>query len=180
MKAQIVLEALPTHTQYVPLAVLGYCLTRTGFLRPVWEEIEWSLKTIRHRPTEKLQDMLVSILAGNEAVYQINTRLRPDLTLAAAWNRELFAEQSSVANTLDALGEQQTIQLRVGSQRLFRQYSQTMRHDFEKQWLMIDIDPTGLLASRKAEGSRKGYISGRKNQYCRQLARLSVPTYHEN
>jgi hypothetical protein len=180
MKAQIVLEALPTHTQYVPLAVLGYCLTRTGFLEPVWGEIEWSMKTIKHRPTEKLQDMLVSILAGNEAVYQINTHLRPDLTLAAAWNRELFAEQSSVANTLDALGEQQTAQLRVGSQRLFRQYSQTMRHDFEKQWLMVDIDPTGLLASRKAEGSRKGYISGRRNQYCRQLARLSVPTYHEN
>jgi hypothetical protein len=180
MKAQIVLEALPTHTRYVPLAVLGYCLTRTGFLQPVWEEIEWSMKTIRHKPTEKLQDMLVSILAGNDAVSQINTRLRPDLTLAAAWNREQFAEQSSIANTLNALEAQQTVQLRVGSQRLFRQYSQTMRHDFEKQWLMIDIDPTGLLASRRAEGSRKGYISGRRNQYCRQLARLSVPTYHEN
>jgi len=180
MKAQIVLEALPTHTQYVPLAVLGYCLTRTGFLKPVWEEIEWSMKTIRHTPTEKLQDMLVSILAGNEAVSQINTRLRPDLTLAAAWNREQFAEQSSIANTLDALEAQQTAQLRAGSQRLFRQYSRTMRHDFEKQWLMIDIDPTGLLASRRAEGSRKGYISGRRNQYCRQLVRLSVPTYHES
>jgi hypothetical protein len=180
MKAQIVLEALPTHTRYVPLAVLGYCLTRTGFLEQVWGEIEWPMKTIRHRPTEKLQDMLVSILAGNETVYQINTRLRPDLTLAAAWNRELFAEQSSVANTLDALGGQQTAQLRVGSQRLFRQHSQTMRHDFEKQWLMVDIDPTGLLASRKAEGSRKGYIAGRRNQYCRQLARLSVPTYRES
>lgn len=180
MKTQIVLEALPTHTRYVPLAVLGYCLTRTGFLKPVWEGIEWPMKTIRHTPTEKLQDMLVSILAGNEAVSQINTQLRPDLTLAAAWNRPQFAEQSSIATALNALGAQQTAQLRAGSQRLFRQYSQTMRHDFEKQWLIIDIDPTGLLASRKAEGSRKGYISGRRNQYGRQLARLSVPTYHEN
>ncbi len=32
MKAQIVLESLPTYTQYVPLGVLGYCLTRTSFL----------------------------------------------------------------------------------------------------------------------------------------------------
>lgn len=180
MKTQIVLEALPTHTRHVPLAVLGYCLTRTGFLKPVWEEIEWSMKTIQHTPTEKLQDMLVSILAGNEAVCQINTQLRPDLTLAAAWNRKQFAEQSSVANTLDVLGAQQTAQLRMGSQQLFRQHSQTMSHDFEKQWLTIDIDPTGLLASRKAEGSRKGYISGQRNQYGRQLARLSVPTYHES
>jgi len=67
--------------------------------------------------------MLVSILAGNEPVSQINTRLRPDLTLAAAWNREQFAEQSSIANTLNALGAQQTAPLRVGRQRLFRQYS---------------------------------------------------------
>ena len=63
---QIVLEPLPTHTQYVPLAVLGYCLTSTGFLQPVWDEIDWAMKTIRHVPTEKLQDMLVSILAGNK------------------------------------------------------------------------------------------------------------------
>ena len=88
MKVQIVLEPLPTHTQYVPLAVLGYCLTRAGFLQPVWDEIDWAMKTIRHVPTEKLQDMLVSILAGNKTVYQINTRLRPDLTLATAWHRE--------------------------------------------------------------------------------------------
>lgn len=44
---------------------------------------------------------------------------------------------------------------------------------------MIDIDPTGLLASRRAEGSRKGYFAGKRNRYGRQLARLSVPTYHE-
>jgi hypothetical protein len=179
MKVPIILEPLPTYTQYVPLAVLGYCLTRTGFLRPVWDEMDWSMKTLKHSPAEKLQDMLVSILAGNTAVCKINTRLRPDLTLASAWQRTQFAEQSTVADTLDALGPEQIAQLRQGSQSLFRQHSQTMRHDFEKQWLMIDIDPTGLPASRHAEGSRKGYFSGRRNRYGRQLARLSVPTYHE-
>lgn len=180
MKAKIVLEPLPTHTQYVPLAVLGYCLTRTGFLQPVWDEIDWPMKTIDHTPTEKLQDMLVSILAGNEAVSHINTRLRPDLTLAAAWHREQFAEQSTVADTLDALEAEQLAQLRQGSQVLFRHHSQTMRHNFKKHWLMIDIDPTALLASRRAEGSHKCYIAGKKNRYGRQLARLSVPTYHES
>ena len=179
MKVQIVLEPLPTHTQYVPLAVLGYCLTRTGFLQPVWGEIDWPMKTIRHTPTEKLQDMLVSILAGNKSVYQINTRLRPDLTLASAWHRERFAEQSTIAETLNALGPEQIAQLRQGGQCLFQQYSRTMRHDFEKQRLMIDVDPTGLPASRHAEGSCKGFFAGKRNQRGRQLARLSVPTYHE-
>jgi hypothetical protein len=179
MKTQIVLEALSTHTQYVPLAVLGYCLTRTGFLQPVWDEMKWSMKTLDHSPTEKLQDVLVSILAGNTAISKINTQLRPDLTLACAWQRGRFAEQSTVADTLNALDTQLIAQLRKGSQKLFQQHSRTMRHDFEKQWLMMDIDPTGLPASRHAVGSRKGYFSGRRNQYGRQLARLSIPPYHE-
>ena len=180
MTVPIVLEPLPTHTQYVPLAVLGYCLTRTGFLAPVWDTLEWPMKVVCYRPQEKLQDMLVSILAGNTTVAAINTHLRPDLTLSTAWQRQRFAEQSTIADTLDALEPEQIRQLRQGSQDLFRRHSQTMRHDFAQHWLMLDVDPTGLLASRRAEGSRKGYIAGAINRYGRQLARLSVPTYHEN
>ncbi len=97
MRVPIVLELLPTQTQYVPLAVLGYCFTRAHVLHPVWNAIEWPMKTYDHTPTAKLQDMLVSILAGNNAVSQINTRLRPDLALAAAWDRKQFAEQSNIA-----------------------------------------------------------------------------------
>ncbi len=180
MKPSIVLEALPTFTGYVPLCILGYCLTRTGFLQPVWETMHWPMKCLMHTPTEKLQDVLVSILAGNHAIAQINTRLRPDRTLAAAWKRSQFAEQSTIADTLDALGSEEIRQPRQGSQQLFRLHAQTFRHDFERQWLMLDIDPTGLLAARQAEGSRKGYIAGEVNRYGRQLARVSVPTYHEN
>ena len=180
MKPTIVLEPLPTFTRYVPLCVLGYCLTRTQFLQPVWNEIEWDMKRLVHSPTEKLQDMLVSILAGNHSIYQINTRIRPDLTLAAAWNRLRFAEQSTVSDTLNALGREQIAEIREGSQQLFRHYSQTFQHDYRRQRLIIDLDPTGLLASPRAEGSRKGYLSGKVNRYGRQLARVSVPTYHEN
>jgi hypothetical protein len=180
MKPVIVLEPLPTYTGFVPLGVLGYCLTRTDFLQPVWNAIQWPMKQLVHSPTEKLQDVLVSILAGLHAIMRINTHLRPDQTLATAWNRVQFAEQSTLASTLDALGSEQITQLRQGSQALFRQHAQTFRHDFRKGWLMVDIDPTGLLAARQAEGSRKGYISAGVNRYGRQLARLSVPTYHES
>lgn len=179
MQTQIVLEPLTTHTRYAPLCVLGYCLTRSGFLNPVWEALDWPMKTIQHSPSQKMQDLLVSILAGNESVAQINTRIRPDVTLAQAWGRAGFAEQSSIALTLDALGPEQIAQLRSGSQQLFCQHSQTMRHDFGRHWLMLDIDPTTLRASRRAEGSRKGYVAGRLNQYVRQWQRISVVTYHE-
>ena len=179
MAVSIVLEVLPTQTQYVPLAVLGYCVTRTQFLAPVWAPMEWTMQTRDHSPTAKLQDLLVSIMAGNTAVSQINTRLRPDLTLAAAWQRRQFAEQSNIAKLLDQLTVEHIDQLREGSQALFRAHGQTMRHDYATHWLLLDVDLTGLLASQRAEGSCKGYFSGKRNRYGRQLVRGSVPTYHE-
>jgi hypothetical protein len=54
-----------------------------------------------------------------------------------------------------------------------------MQHDFEKDWLLLDIDPTHLPASRNAIGSRAGYVPGRRNQCGRQWNRISVPIYHE-
>jgi len=116
---------------------------------------------------------------GNTAVSKINTKLRPDRTLAQAWQREALAEQSTIAYTLNALDGEQLAQLRQGSQAIFRANSQTMKHDFERQWLLIDIDPTGLPASGRAQGCRQGYFAGKRNQDGRKLARLSVPADHE-
>jgi hypothetical protein len=159
MKTKVVLEDMDTYSSYAPLAVLGYCLTRTDFLAPLWSELEMSVKKVTHSPVEKLQDLLVGILIGMEGINQINTQLRPDLTLAAAWNRMCFAEQSTIADLLDAFEPKQVNQLRQGYDTLFRCYSQTMRHDFERQWLMIDIDPTVLPASRRAAASSKCFSS---------------------
>lgn len=179
MKTEIILKPLKGQTQYAPLCVLGYCLTRTGFLKPVWDPVNCSMKVVDHKLVEKLQDMLVSILAGNTSVSKINTRIRPDLSLAVAWDRSQFAEQSTISRTLDALKKEHITQLHQGSQALFRQNSRTMRHDYEKDWLLLDIDPTHLPASRHAQDSCQGYVSGRRNQYGRQWCRIGVVSYHE-
>lgn len=118
-------------------------------------------------------------MAGNKNLSQINTHLRPDLTLAAAWNRQRFAEQSNIATMLDGLSRDQIAQLRAGHQHLFQRHSQTLHHPFEHAWLVLDIDLTGLRASKGAEKSCKGYFSGQRNQYGRQVVRVSIPTYHE-
>ena len=179
MPIEITLEEFPCHTQHVVLAVFGYCLTRTHFLQPVWDTLTWPIKTREHRPFEKLQDVVVNILAGNPCLSHINTRLRPDLALAAAWKRQQFAEQSNIAKMLDDLTPSQITQLREGIQQLFLRHSQTGHHDFDQGWLMVDIDLTGLRASKQAEGSEKGYFSDGRNHYGRQLVRVSIPTYHE-
>ena len=45
--------------------------------------------------------------------------------------------------------------------------------------LLLEVDLTGLRASKSAEGSTKGYFSGEKNATGRQLVRASAPLYGE-
>jgi hypothetical protein len=149
---------LKEQTSFVPLGVLGYCLTRTRYLTPVFSEIQLPLKKVAHAPQDKLLDLLVSILGGCRSVAQVNTRIRPDLVLAQAWNRPQFAEQSSLMRTLDAFNEVRLGQLRRGSEALFRRESRTLTHDFERDWLWLDIDLTPLPISKNAEGSTKGHM----------------------
>jgi hypothetical protein len=154
---------LKEQTSFVPLGVLGYCLTRTHYFDPIFSAIRLPLKTVRHAPQDKLLDLLVSILAGCRSVAQVNTCIRPDRVLAQAWNRPRFAEQSSLMRTLDIFDEVGLTQLRQGSEALFRRESRTLTHDFERDWLWLDIDLTPLPISKRAEGSSKGHM-GEKTQ----------------
>jgi hypothetical protein len=178
MPTIIRLKDMPNETGFAPLGVVGYCLTRTQFLAPVWEKLSLPLKTVDHSPQDKLQDIVVSILSGCRAIYQVNTRLRPDLALARAWGRERFADQSQLARALDTFTGVDLTQLRQGSEVLFRRESRVLQHDFAHTWLWLDIDLTPLPISKHAEGSTKGKL-GRKNRYGRQLARVHAPQYHE-
>jgi hypothetical protein len=179
MATSIRLVPLHEDTRFTPLGVLGYCVTRTHFLEPIFSDLVLPLKTVEHSIQDKLQDVLVSILAGCRAISQVNTRLRPDDPLAQAWQRKAFAEQSSLARTLDAFGADQVAQLRAGSEAWFRRSSRTLQHAFASNWLWLDLDFTPLPISKRAEASTKGKLEGKKNQYGRQLARVSAPQYHE-
>jgi len=161
MRPVIHLMPMPQDTNFAPLGVLGYCLTRTDFLQPVLP-LHLPQKTVQHSPSDKLLDVLLSILTGCRAISQINTRLRPDRALARAWDRADFAEQSTVARTLDQFTDSQVAQLRQGSETLFRRESRTLRHNLADEWLWLDIDLTPLPASKHAEGSTKGKISAKK------------------
>ena len=85
MATIIRLTTMPQDTNFAPLGILGYCLTRTAFLAPVFADLALPIKEVDHAPEAKLVDVLASILAGCRAIYQVNTRIRPDLALARAW-----------------------------------------------------------------------------------------------
>lgn len=179
MSIEISLEDVNSQCSCVPLAVFGYCLTRSDLLKSAWDQVFIEQKAYRHEPSEKLQDILVAILAGCRSMAQVNTKLRPELALAAAWQRSQFAEQSNLSRLLDSLNERQVEQLRQANTELLRQHSQLQCHDWAKP-IIIDIDPTTLITSKHAQGSHKGWTSQGRNHFCRHVIRFTVAGYHES
>jgi hypothetical protein len=146
---------------YVPLAVLGYALRCAGVLEPL-EQLTLPMKTIDHTPVEKLMEGLVLILAGGRATNQVNQLLRPNAGLARAWGQVQFAEQSTLARTLDGLADGAITQLRQAFNAITQAQAHSCRHDFRSGLLWLDADLTGLPSSRRAEGATKGFFAGKK------------------
>ena len=63
MSIRLVVLPQRNETQFAPLAVLGYCLMRTNFFAPL-QAVDLNIKTVEHQPHQKLQDIVVSILAN--------------------------------------------------------------------------------------------------------------------
>src|SRR5437899_10227818 len=95
---------------HVPLAALGYALRRAGILKAL-DEVEYGIKASRHTPQEKMMEGLVLVLAGGRATSQADLLLRPNRQLARAWGQEQFAQQATLARTLDAFEDTSLEQL---------------------------------------------------------------------
>jgi hypothetical protein len=162
MRKRLGLSAMNSHTQYAPLAALGSLLQQQDFFAPLREHVQLDCKTVFHAPHEKLLDVVVSMLADCASLKQINTRLRPDMALAAAWGRARFADQSTITRVLDAFTPPAVAQLRTAVEQIYRREGQALHHPFVHELLFLDIDLTGLPAGRRAEASTKGYFSGEK------------------
>jgi hypothetical protein len=165
-------------TAFGGLCVLGHYLTQQRVLEPLCG-VKIAQKTVEHSPTQKLTDALMDILCGCKAIYQTNVRVRPDAPLSKAFGRERVADQSTIHRTLNAFTEQNVHQLRQAVESIHRQNSPIFSHPFEEEMLLLEVDLTGLRASKKAELSTKGYFSGERNATGRQLLRVSAPLYAE-
>ena len=148
---------------HVPLAVFGYALRRAKVLQPL-EQLDLPIKAITHTASEKIIEALVLSLAGGRATCQADLLLRPNRLLARAWGQNEFAQQSTLADTLDVLTPEHISQLRAGFETMVRDWSASCCHDFRCGDLLLDDDLTGLPAARHAEGSTKGYFAGEKTK----------------
>ncbi len=149
----------------------------------IWDElaakVHISQKTIKHSPHEKLKDLLINMWAGGERISSINNVLRTDEGLQRLFGRSSCAEQSTVSETLNAISAENISEMEGFMEQVYRLHSVCYRHDYEKNWLLLDVDLTGMLAGKKAEGSEKGYFSGERNGRGRQVGRVYASQYDE-
>lgn len=149
----------------------------------LWEKLAMGVhihqKTITHSPQDKLKDLLINIWAGGERLSDVNHRVRADEALQRLFGRKACAEQSTVSETINATTGDNIQEMEAVVKQVFRECSQCYRHDYQKNWMLLDIDLTGLLAGKKAEGSEKGYFSGERNGRGRQVGRVYASQYDE-
>lgn len=164
---------------HASLATIGLWMKDRNIWQMVEEEVKIKQKAIKHQPHEKLKDALVNILAGGQGIVEVNKRVRTDRALQMAFGRSACAEQSVVSETLNACTEANADQFEEVLRKVYQQFSKGYQHDYEKGYLLLDVDLTGLLAGRQAEGASKGYFSGAKNARGRQLGRVIASRYEE-
>src|SRR3972149_7014792 len=149
----------------------------------IWEELTARVhihqKTIRHSPNDKLKDLLINMWAGGERISSINNVLRTDEGLQRLFGRTACAEQSTVSETLNAVSAKNVVEMKGFIEQVYREHSLCYQHNYKKNWLLLDVDLTGMLAGKKAEGSEKGYFSGERNGRGRQVGRVYASQYDE-
>jgi hypothetical protein len=161
------------------LAALGISLQERDVFGPIRERLVIAQKTVKHTPLDKIYDAFITLLAGAHGLGEINTRLRSDPVLQAAFGRTACAEQSVVQQTLDACTAENVRQMEQALQTIYRRHSQGYRHEYTKEWQILDVDMSGWPCGRKAALATKGYFAKQRNRRGRQLGRVLATHYDE-
>jgi hypothetical protein len=148
------------NTQYGPLAALLVHYQKQKTLGPL-AEVPIPIKKYDYSPASKLEQVLLSILAGCETLTEFNTKVRPEQALAKVRGLEQFSDQSNLSRTLDALTLMNLEQLGQAIDQIWQPHSQIQHHDW-RGFLWLDFDLSGLPCGKQAQASQKGYFSGKK------------------
>jgi hypothetical protein len=171
-----------TTTHFSPaasLAALGVKLKQLDVFGPIRTMVHIKQKTVKHTPTDKLYDALISLLAGAHGLVEINTRLRTDPGLQRAFGRMACAEQSVVQETLNACTEENRKEMQQALDLIYRQHSRGYQHNYEAGFQVLDVDMSGMPCGPKAAFATRGYFAGQYHRRGRQLGRVLATQYGE-
>jgi Transposase DDE domain len=157
---------------HASLCALGAHLRHIGFFVPIEDAVHIRQKVCKYRPIQKLEMVCVSLLAGATTVAQTGTTLRVDPALQQAFGLPGCAEQSVLAETLNAATDQDVADLRGAVETIIRQHSQVRQHDFAQALLVLDLDLSPLPTRMQGEGVERGYLGRNRAKTGRKLARV--------
>jgi len=142
----------------------------------IHQKVEIHQKKVEYSPTDKLVLMTLGIMSGCDVVFDINRRLRVDRPLLRAFGYSKCADQSVIQDTLNATTEENVLQMEEALKTIWDKNNLTTpileNSRIEGRIETIDMDLSGMPASKNAECSTKGYFAGEKNIHGRQLARI--------
>ena len=148
------------NTKYAPLAALLAHYKQNQVLE-VLNQVHIPIKTRDFTPVSKLEQVLISILAGCQYIVEVNSKLKSEDALAYVWGIDRFADQSTLASTLDALTLTNIAQLQAAITAYLQVHGRTYTHDW-RGFLWLDFDLSGLPCGKQGEKATKGYFSGKK------------------
>lgn len=166
-------------TPIIGLALLGWHLQAQNFFAPLYAHLRIAQKKVVHDPVDKLLDAFIAMLCGARRMEQINTTLRADPRMQAAWGRTSCAEQSTVQETLNACTEENVHQLRQALKEIYRAHGLAPRHHFGDSPLFLTVDLSPLPGTKQDEGATKGHAPRQRSARCRQLVRVIAEPYRE-
>lgn len=149
-----------TNTQRAPLGALMAYYEEQKVFEPL-EKVRYQTKKGEFALSEKLYQLVLSILSDCKYISEVNTKLRPERKLAQVKRIEQFAEQSTLSLALNGLSQMKIGQLRSAVRQISDKRSRTKRHDW-RGLLMFDFDLSGLPCGKGAKGGKKGYFAGKK------------------
>ena len=149
-----------TNTQKAPLGALIAYYEAQNVFKPL-QTLSLSAQAGEYELSDKLYQVLLSMMSGCTYISEVNTKLRPERQLAQVKRIGQFAEQSTLALALNELSQTNIDHLRTSVRQISDRCSRTKGHDW-RGLLMFDFDLSGLPCGRKAKGGQKGYFAGKK------------------
>ena len=171
--------AIRRSTSHASLAALGVKLHGLDLFGPIRDGVHIAQKTVRYRPSDKLYDAFIALLAGAQGLVEINHRLRAEPGLQAAFGRPACAEQSVVQDTLDACTAENVAELQEAMATIYRRHSRGARHAYVRDWQLLDVDLSGMPCGKKAALATPGYFAKPRTRQGRQLGRVLATRYQE-
>jgi hypothetical protein len=176
-------KEIQANSAHASLCALAPVITDKKIFEPIHEKVQIPQKEVFYRPTDKLVFVVLGVVSGCEALFDLNQNLRVDRPLLRAFGYQKCADQSVIQDTLNAATVENIQQLEDALKVIWDENNLTValleNAQREERVTTIDMDLSGMPASKKAEGAKKGYFSGKRNIYGRQLARILVPETQE-